>query len=210
MTADHLDEAARRARHLIGDVQRFGLLSAATVVDRYTGMVDRAISGDRLGSAPSPSDGLDPGWLVDRAARLAEAYLRFLDTTAVLVASRAERGDAAPEMERILLPAARPASSSETSLWVHNPTSAPSAGIDVEVTGLISSNGGIIPAEAVSASPQSIERLDPSTSREFRLRVDVPGDQPAGYYHGLVLMSESPGEPIALQLEVADPQEDRP
>ncbi|HLF43260.1 MAG TPA: hypothetical protein VJA46_07015 [Acidimicrobiia bacterium] len=210
MTADHFDEAARRARHLIGDVQRFGLLSAATVVDRYTDMVDRAISDDRLGSAPSPSDGLDPGWLVDGAARVAEAYLRFLEATAVLVASRAEGGDAAPEMERILLPTARPGSSSETSLWVHNPTPAPLGDIDIEVTGLMSSNGVTIPTEAVLASPQRIERLDASSSREFRLRVDVPRDQRVGSYHGLVLISESPGEPIALQLEVEDPEEDRP
>ena len=209
MTADNLDDAARRM-HLIDHVQRFGVLSAASVVDRYTDMVDRSISDDRLGSAPSPSDGLDPAWLVGRAARLAEAYLKFLDTTAVLVASRAERGDAAPEVERLLLPAARPASSSETSLWVHNPTSAPSAGIDVEVTGLTSSNGVTIAAEAVSVSPQRIERLDPSTSRELRLRVDVPAHQPAGCYHGLVLISEAPGEPIALQLEVEEPEEDRP
>jgi len=209
MTTDHSAEEARRARHLVGDVQRFGLFSAATVVDRYTAMVDRAMIDDRVASVPSSVDGLDPGALVDRAARMAEAYLRLLDTTA-LIASRAGRGEARPEMETIILAPARPASSSETSLWVHNPTSAGSAGIEISVTGLISSEGVTIPARAVRTSPQRVDRLDASTSREVRLRVDIPRDQPAGMYFGLVLISDTPRDAISLLLEVEPSEEARP
>jgi len=206
MTAHRSVQGARGVRHLIEDVQRFGLFSAATVVDRYTAMVDRAIVDDRLASPPSSWDGLDPGSLVDRAARLGEAYLRFLETTAV-IASRAGGGEPRPEMETLVLPPARPAGSSETSLWIHNPTSAVSTGMEVAVTGLISSNPATIPAEAVWVSPQSVDRLDPSTSREIRLRIDVPRDQPAGLYFGLVLISESPGDPVSLVLKVEGVEE---
>jgi hypothetical protein len=203
MTTDQSAEEARRARHLVGDVQRFGLFSAATVVDRYTAMVDRAMIDDRVASVPSSVDGLDPGALVDRAARMAEAYLRLLDTTA-LIASRAGRGEARPEMETIILPPARPASSSETSLWVHNPTSAGSRGIEVAATGLISSEGVTIPARAVRTSPQRVDQLVPSTSQELRLRVDVPRDQPGGLYFGLVLIADAPDDPISLLLKVEE------
>ena len=208
MTTDRSAKEALRARHLVGDVQRFGLFSAASVVDRYNAMVDRAMVDDGIASVPSSVDGLDPGALVDRAARLAEAYLRFLDTTAV-IASRAGRGQARPEMETIILPPARPASSSETSLWVHNPTSAASTGIEISVTGFISPKGATIPAPVVRASPRRIDRLDASTSREVRLSVDIPRDQPAGMYFGLVLISDSPGDAISLLLKVEPSEEAR-
>ncbi|MGH8913675.1 MAG: hypothetical protein ACRDZM_04070 [Acidimicrobiia bacterium] len=201
MTTDQSAEDARRARHLVGNVQRFGLFSAAAVVGRYTAMVDRVMVDDRPWPAPRSLDGLDPGSLVDRAARLAEAYLRFLETTAV-IASRAGRGEARPEMETIVLPPARPAGTSETSLWVHNPTSSASTGIEVAATGLISPEGMTIPAQAVWTSPQKVVHLDPSTSTELRLRVDVPRDQPPGLYFGLVLIAEAPDDPISLLLKV--------
>jgi hypothetical protein len=186
------------------DVQRFGWASAATVVDRYTALVDRVIGDERVGSASQPSDRPDPGLLVDSAVRLAEGYLRFLDTTAGLMTSR--RGAAAAEMERIVLPAARPGTGSETSLWAHNPTSAPSIGIEIEVTGPISPEGVAIPAEAVRITPRRVDRLEPSSSTKLLLHVEVPPHQPAGPYFGLVVISGAEGDPIAFQLEVEPPE----
>jgi uncharacterized membrane protein len=110
-------------------------------------------------------------------------------------------------METIILPPARPASSSETSLWLHNPTSAASTDIEISVTGFISQKGATIPAAIVRASPRRIDRLDASTSREVRLRVDIPRDQPAGMYFGLVLLSDSPGDAISLLLNVGPSEE---
>jgi hypothetical protein len=205
MTTDRSAQEALRARHLVGDVQRFGLFSAASVVDRYNAMVDRAMADDGVASVPSS---VDPGALVDRAARLAEAYLRLRDTTAV-IASRAGRGQARPEMETIILPPAQPASSSETSLWLHNPTSAASTDIEISVTGFISPKGATIPAPVVRTSPRRIDRLDPSTSREIRLRVDIPPDQPAGLYFGLALISDRPDDAISLLLKVEPSEEAR-
>lgn len=204
MTVDPSRDEARQARDLVGDVQRFGLLSAATIVGRYTALVDRAITEVPIDSAPRPGDGLDPQWLVDRAARLAEGYLRLLDTTAVLVASRVGEVRARPRMDRVVLPPVRHGSRAETSLWVHNPTPALSIGIEIVRTSLLSPDGATIPAEAVSISPQVVDRLHSSSSNEIRLSVDVPRDQPAGLYFGLVLISAEQEDAISVMLKVEE------
>jgi hypothetical protein len=186
------------AQHLVGDVQRFGLLSAAAVVDRYTEIVDRATQN----GSPPPADERGTAGLVDSAARIAEAYLGLIDTTAALIANTATPDTAVPEMERHVLPPTRPGFSSETSLWVHNRTSSAVTYIDLHMTGLISSNGVSIPLGVVSFSQKRLDLVDTGSAREVRLRIDVPADQPAGNYHGLVLISAAPLEPIALHLGV--------
>ena len=192
------------AQHLIGDVQRFGLLSAAAVVDRYAELIDRATRDESFRSPPLPADERRTGWMVDSAARIADTYLSLVDTTAELIPNRAMADTAVPKMERISLPPTRSGFGSETSLWVHNSTSSSAAAIDLHMTNLISSNGLSIPAAAVSFSPERLDVVDPGTPREVRLRVEVPADQPAGHYHGLVLTSAAPSEPIALHLDVDD------
>lgn len=204
MNTDQPGPGHRTDPSLIGDVQRFGFLSAATVIDRYTGMVDRAIAAGH--GAPGVSLPDDNGALVDRAARLAEAYLRVVDATAALATGPGEDG---LSVERITLPASRPASRAETSIWVHNPTREAASCLHLEVTELVSSAGVSIPARAVSLSPPMIDRLHPSASREVRLRVDVPGGQSPGFYHGLVLISAAPDEPIGIRLEIRSPVGDR-
>jgi hypothetical protein len=190
------------AQHLIGDVQRFGLLSAAAVADRYTEIIDRATRDASLRLPPLPADEPGAGWMVDSAARIAEACLSLVDTTAALFGSRAKLDAVLPEMERLVLPPTSSGFSSETSLWVHNPTPSSAGAIDLHVTSLISSNGRSIPVAAVSFAPERLDVVDAGTAREVRLRVDVPAGQPAGHYHGVVLISAAPFEPIGLQLDV--------
>jgi hypothetical protein len=192
------------AQHLIGDVQRFGLLSAAAVVDRYTEIIDRATRDTSFRLAPLPADERGAGWMVDSTARIAEACLSLLDTTAALFASRAKPDSVLPEMERLVLPPTSSGFSSETSLWVHNPTPSSAAAIDFHLTSLISSSGASIPAASLSLSPERLDVVDAGAAREVRLRVDVPADQPVGHYHALALISAAPFEPIALHLDVDD------
>ena len=104
-------------------------------------------------------------------------------------------------MERLVLPPTSSGLGSETSLWVHNSTPSSAAAIDLHMTNLTSSNGVSIPA-SISFSPERLDVVDAGIAREVRLRVDVPADQPAGHYHGLVLISAAPFEPIALHLDV--------
>jgi hypothetical protein len=190
------------AQHLIGDVQRFGLLSAAAVVDRYTEIIDRATRDASFRLAQLPADERGTGWMVDSAARIAEACLSLVETTAALIGNRAMPDTAMAKMESLVLPPTRSGFSSETSLWVHNPTTSPTAAVDLHVTSMISSNGFSIPVASVSFSPERLDVVDAGTAREVRLRVDVPADQPAGQYHGMVLISAAPFEPIALHLDV--------
>jgi hypothetical protein len=190
------------AQHLIGDVQRFGLLSAAAVVDRYTEIIDRATRDESFPLAPTSADERGADWIADNVAQMVEAFLNLIDTTATLIPNRAMPGTVKPEMERLSLPPVRAGFSSEASLWIHNTTSSPAATIDLHLTSLISSTGVNIPLAAVSFSPARLDVVDAGASQKIRLRVDVPADQPVGDYHGLVLISAAPLEPIALHLEV--------
>jgi hypothetical protein len=193
---------AHGARHLIGDVQRFGLLSAAAVVDRYTKIVDRAVRADALASAPQLPDARADAWMVDSAARMAEACLRLLDGAAALIPARPQT--TAAEVERLVLSPTGSGFSSETALWVHNPTSSPVSAVNLHMTSLISSNGVSIPALAATFSPHRLDMVETGTAREVRLRVDVPADQPPGLYHGLVLSSAAPSGPITVRLDVLE------
>jgi hypothetical protein len=182
-------------RYLNDEVQRFGWASAATVIDRYSTLVDRATGEGSSTSAPD----FDPGVLVDAAVRMAAGYLRLLDTTATLVVSRRARTSGP---ERVVMPAARPGEGSEIALWLHNPTASPVTGIELGATGMVSPDGGAIPTGALSVIPPRIDRLDGSSSRELLLRVDIPEDQQAGIYFGLVELTGLPGDPITVQMEV--------
>lgn len=193
-------DADQQGRHLIGDVQRFGLLSAATVVERYIETVDRALAGHSL--TPGSPDQPDEGWLVGGADPVAQAGSRVLDAIATAIATRGGQGVDTTDAERLVLPATQPGSSSEVSLWIHHPTSAPVTGLGLRVTALTSPTGTSIPTGAVSWTPLGVELLAASSRQEVRLRVDVPEEQPDGLYHGLVLSSLAPSEPLALRLEV--------
>jgi hypothetical protein len=187
---------------LIGEVRRFGLLSAATVVDRYNSMVELAVSADTVGVEPLSPESLDPQALIDGAVRMTAAYLRFIETTAGLVARR--RGGSTGPSESVVLPAAPPGGSTMISLWAHNPTAVPALGLEIEVTRVMSPDGGVIPAHGVSVTPRILGRLDPMTSHEIRMRVGIPADQTPGWYLGLVRIGGDPGSPITVQLEVTE------
>lgn len=200
-------DASQRARHLVGDVQRFGLLSAATIVERYIATVDRALANHPL-TGPGTFDQqdagrlVDAGWLVDGATRVADAGTRVLDAVARLIANGTGEATPAGAEDRLVLPSAQPGTHSEVSLWIHNPTPSPVSQVDLHATALASPTGLTIPAGAVTLSPPRVEVLAASGRQEVRLRVDVPADQPAGHYHGLVLSSAAPSDPLALRLEV--------
>ena len=189
-----------RARVLAADVQRFGLLSAASVVARYTEVVNRAIAGDDPLQVGAPTDGEpDPAWLLEGAARLAVASLRLLDAgTALLDRTRAASVPTAEEV--VELPPTAPGRSSTRTLWAHNPTGSV-AMLSVHTTPLVSGEGHLLPADA--CAPGHLVRIEPGGSCEVELRITVPAHQPAGRYHGLVVGSVAP-QPIRFAVQVTD------
>ena len=188
------------ARDLVGEVRRFGLYSAATVVDRYVEIVDRAISRDGLAPAPAGEDA-GAGWPADPAAQVASAWLRVLDATSALLRTEAPRETATATL---VLPAVGPGQASEVSFWIHNTTSSPAPDVALHVTPLMSSNGRALAAESVSLVPQRLGLLAAGTSQEVRLRVLLPAGQPPACYLGMVLTSAAPSEPMVVRLEVAE------
>lgn len=199
--ADRQDREPLDRLPLVADVQRFGLLSAATVVRRYAAVVDRA-----LGTGPSPAEAprradVDMDWMVGLGPRVAEAALRLLDeATALAVDATTTRSPGAPE--HLQLPAAVPGASSQVSLWLHNPTAATVAA-RVHVTCLVSGDGVVLPSESLTCQPSDDVQLAPTAVSEVLLRVSVPAGQPAGSYHGLLVASVAP-EPMRLALQVID------
>jgi hypothetical protein len=181
-------------RELVGVVQRFGLFSAASVVDRYAEIVDRAIARDL---APPPGQPR-----ADVAGRLTQAWLRLLD---VATAQLGDGGVRPPPPETLVLPPAAPGLGTGASLWLHNTTSSPAPAIEFHATALLSTTGRTIPSDAVSLVPGRLDLVPAGTSREVRVRVRVPAGQPAATYHGMVVTTAAPTEPMAVTLEVRGP-----
>jgi hypothetical protein len=185
-------DTARSGRDLIGVVQRFGLFSAASVVDRYAEIVDRAVARDLV---PMQAGG-------ELAGRLGQAWLELLDVATAQLRDDAPRH---PPKETLVLPPAGPGLDSEVSLWLHNTTSSPALAVELHGTALLSATGRSIPSDAVSLLPDWLDSVPAGTSREVRLRVRVPAGQAAATYHGMVVTTAAPAEPMALSLEVHGP-----
>jgi hypothetical protein len=186
---------ARESRDLVGDVRRFGLFSAASVVDRYAVLVDRVLAA--APPVPRPQGaGAD-----DLPGQLAETALRLLDSATALLAPGAPT---ASSTEPLVLPSTAPGGTAGTALWVHNATPSAVPAVRLRMTELLSAAGRTVPAAAVSLVPDRVD-LPAEGAREVRLTVRVPPDQPPGLYHGLVLASASPDRPLVLRLEVLPP-----
>jgi hypothetical protein len=186
---------------LAGEVQRFGLFSAAAVVERYIAVVDRAIRHEPDFSDTPPGD--PAAALLDGAGRAVDAGMTLLDDlTSVLARTRRQGRSATPD--ELVLPAAVPGACSEVTVWVHNPTDAPVTDVRLRATSLVASSGAL-PGDAVAVSPEVLRVVEPGTVGEIRLVLTVPADQPAGDYQGLVLSSVDGTRPIGLTLSVRDP-----
>lgn len=194
--------AADGVRDLARDVQRFGLLSASSVVERYVDLVDRAVGGAPVAAAPGssdrPSDPFmdgDMSALVDSATRVAQAYLGLLD------AATGPAEPAAPA-EGLVLDAAQAGQVTQAPLWVHNPGTEPTGDLTVTMGVLVAADGASLNAASVWCAPARLDGVAPRGSAQLEVRVQVPHDQPAGIYHGFVLVSLAPADPIQVTVEV--------
>ena len=192
-------DGARGARHIIGEVQRFGLLSAASVVDRYAEIISRESLGDPLRHAREALGGTSER-SVGGAAGMVEAGLRALDASARLISDAVAAGT-----EPLVLPPAEPGGASEASVWIHNRTSSLVASVQLHATILVSAEESSIPGDAVRSLPEEAVMVEPGTCREVTVRVSVPEGQPLGLYHGLLVGSGAPDGAITLRLAVEGP-----
>ena len=191
-------DGIQAAGHIIGEVQRFGLLSAAAVVDRYVEILSRETVRDPLADVPQTLAGGTEG-AGGGAAAMLRAGVQLLDA-----AARLPSGAVASGTETLVLPRARPGADAEASVWVHNRTSSVVATVEIRATVLISAEEHTIPGEAVAFRPQGAVVLEPGTCREVTVRVSVPEGQPPGRYRGLLTGSGAPDGAVALRLDVVD------
>lgn len=194
--------AADGVRHLARDVQRFGLLSATTVVERYVDLVDRALGGpptqpfvERPSSAGADGDATA---LVDSVARLAETYLGLLDAATRLVGP-------SPSSPGLVMTPVEPGGRSDSALWVHNSGTELTRAVTVTMSPLVSADGACIDATSARCTPARLTGIAAGGSAQLNVAVDVPFDQRPGVYHGLVLVSLAAEEPMPVALEVLEP-----
>lgn len=170
---------------LVAQVRRFGLMSAASVVDRYATLVEQALGTDptRLGlpdEHPSP---------------LEEALTALGD---LLASARGPSGDA---VERVELPATPVGSSSSVTLWLHNPSPEPGSGLSVRCTGLVRADGRPGPAPSVEVAPAGVT-VPAGGSAGFLLEARVPDGLEPGLYLGLAVPAPVQGDPVVIVLRV--------
>jgi len=194
------------AKGLAHEVQRYGLMSAALVVNRYAAAVDSVIGGEagrrwsdeRL--LPRATNG-DLRPIVDVTARFAETLLRLLDAGAALVEqTRAATTSASDDvLELPLVPAG---GCGEAPVWVHNPTE---VAVDVELLAppLVAGDGSLLPVAVAGRVGGRRISLTAGASQEVTVGVTVPPTQRAAHYHGL-LVGSSMSQPVRITLEVAD------
>lgn len=196
-----LPGAADQARRLAAQVQRFGLASAAAVADRYVGIVDSAIGGT-VDALTAAATGADPEAILQSGAATADSYLRVLDHAANLASGQA-LASSAPSPDCVTVTATPPGGVGEATVWVHNSTSQAVTHLMLGVTDLVCASGARLGSTALRLFPPVVDEVEAGGRAEVRLSVRVPTHQEAGRYHGLVLVSGAPDDPLPLALEVA-------
>ena len=175
-------------------VRRYGLLSAAAVVDRYVAVVDRVVSagartvGGPAGAGPADQAG-DLGEVTTRAVR---AVLDVLGST------RQGPHDKAPSA--VVLAGAEPGGRADGRLWVHGPRDRPTL-VGLHATGLVSDRGSTIDARHITLAPARVH-VAAGGSAEVVVSVAVPADAAPGRYHGVLVCSAARTTPLGLVLHV--------
>lgn len=130
--------------------------------------------------------------LVDGAASLAERAL----------ATSGPAGAGAPRDELRVGPVG-PGSTVKSAIWLHvldGPATAPAR---LHATDLVAHDGSAISGSRVHSDPELLETEALRASSEVRVTIAVPGDIPAGTYHGHLLAEGLPEIVLALRVVVA-------
>ena len=193
-------DPGKRPGRLVADVQRFGLSSAAAVVDRYTSLVTTTLGNPAQRDSATPSGGplaaTETASIVEATALLAEGYLRLLDGVSALAGSPGAQvgtstaGGGQPDaatIAQVALPPAHAGESSTVPIWMHNPTPKPILGYGITLGGFLAADGCTIPAQSVSVTPGSVA-APAGGSAEFSIVVDLPIAQPPGRYAALAFV----------------------
>jgi hypothetical protein len=160
-------------------------MSAASVVDRYAMLVEKALGTDptRLGLPVEQSSSLE-GVLTELSNLLASA-----------------RGPSGDAVERIEFPDTPAGSSSSVTLWLHNPLPEPIAGVSVRCAGLVRADGAPGDTPAVDVSPSGVT-VPGGGSACFVLEARVPEGLQPGVHLGLAVPGPVPGDPVVVALRV--------
>lgn len=193
-------EAAARALDMAGQVQVFGLASAAAVAERYIETVDRYLA-ERDVPVRTREDDHGPGspdtmW----AACMEQALLQSLDLVAALQDEWGP-GSGALTQEVLRFPPVHAGDDSRATVWVHNPTTAPVV-LGVRMSSLTAADGAVLPADEVLVGGVGSVQVDAGGSARVTLRVQVPPGTPPGHFHAVLTNTATPQQGLPVILEV--------
>lgn len=195
-------------RRLVDDVQRLGLSSASAVADRFAALVRGVVTGDGDGSGDgvTQSGGEIPGLaaMIDGWRSIMSGMVDMARGLANDSTSAAPPGGSIQHLE---LPNVAAGERVRATAHLHNTKRTPVAGITLRVSDLVATGGEVIPAAALSITPDHIAEAPAGSSHAVDISVTVSIDQPTGLYHGLLMMSEPPDGVLVLRLDVAPPSE---
>ena len=185
MTAPHHEDDT--LRRLLGDVQRLGLSTASSVIDRFSGMVRG------LGTAPDSADGAARGaW---------GAVVGAVTNAAQAVFPMPGPSPYPTDVETVVLSSVTAGGIATGTAWLHNTTATVAAALTLRSTDLVGP-GAALPADAVALTPGDVPALAPGATLPITIEVTVPPGRPAGVYRGLLVLSDPPGGAVALRLTV--------
>jgi hypothetical protein len=145
---------------LAEQVRDLGFYSARSVIGRFAQLFEQFHTG--VGS-PMEINPLD--WLQPRLGDLSQ-----------------------DEPTPLCLPEASPGGRSCARMWLHNPTSNGTVHLRFWTPGMVTHDGGAIPAPAIAFDPPALDLIGADSSTVIAVSVEVPRDTTGGQYHGLVMV----------------------
>jgi hypothetical protein len=184
----------------------------AEPVDGASGKGEAAGDGD--GAEAAGEDGTaagDPARALRRARadgeRLLELWGEWMRLLLDAAADATEAGIAARNgngAHPLAIGSARGGETASGRAWLHVLDGPPGPRARLTATALCSNDGNSIPAEAVGFDPPELETVDPRSSHQIAIDVNVPKATPVGVYHGHVLAKGLPEVALPILLEVIE------
>jgi hypothetical protein len=201
--------------NLFTDVQRLGFETAASVVRRFSRLVDEDLRPGRRAAGFTDKEGTGSS----SEERLSATVQSAMGAYADLMQASWDAFNAAMELTLDLARpwfGSRPADRVEiqcqqgqkatASFYVHNPSSAPSNRIEIATDGLIGPGGELIKPSSVEFEPAEIEAIPANGRAEVKVTVAIDKKAASGRYVGLIRASTQPPTELDVAVVVGSTQ----
>jgi hypothetical protein len=190
-----------------------GFRAAAEVVERFISSMATTEPRNENRSEGPPAASQRAAFRQLRAdlARAVDANLDLVRRAFDLYAGAVDRllGNESSNVDgdgsHLKLPPVIPGHRASSTIWVHNTTSAETAGLAVRASDLVSSTGQIIRADAFEFEPAEVDIAPPNSSLAVGVSLTIDPDVVPGWYRGYLFVSSLPAEFMTIAVEVVGP-----